>query len=184
MTDTIVFKKPDELKKYERNSRLHSQKQIEQIAASITEFGFTVPILIDDKNMVLAGHARLEAARLLDMKHVPTITAIGWSDAQKMAYVIADNKLAENSDWDMELLKQELDDLKNFELDLDLTGFTHEEIKKLIPPEVENFLNDQEKNKIDFSDVFSLLIYFDTEKQLMDCEKEYSGRGFLCKIIQ
>ena len=113
-----------------RNPRTHSHKQIEQIASSIQQFGFTLPILIDAKRRVIAGHARLEAARLLGLEYVPTICLDYLSEPQKRAYLIADNKLAENAGWDHELLALELHCLSELDLDFDLTitGFETAEI--------------------------------------------------------
>ena len=102
----------EDLIPYVNNSRIHSQDQINQVAASINEWGFTNPILIDEKNMILAGHCRLLAAQKLKLDKVPVIIARGWSEEQKKAYIIADNKLSLNSSWDDELLKL---DLKRFE---------------------------------------------------------------------
>ena len=113
-----------ELKPYKKNSRTHSDKQIEQVANSIKEWGWTIPILVDEENTVLAGHARLYAAEYLELPKVPCVVATGWSDDQKKAYVIADNKLAENSDWDFSLYYTELKDLNSAGFDLSLTGLT------------------------------------------------------------
>lgn len=88
---------------YVNNSRTHSPEQVEQIAISMREFGWTQPIIVDDENMVLAGHGRLMAAKKLKMEKCPVVRASNLSPAQKKAYVIADNKIAENSDWDKEL---------------------------------------------------------------------------------
>lgn len=106
-----------------RNARTHADEQVAQIMASIREFGFTVPILRDEAGTVLAGHARLTAAQRLGIKHVPVLTARGWSDAKKRAYVLADNRLAQNSEWDPGLLKVELADLHAANFDLELLGF-------------------------------------------------------------
>lgn len=89
---------------YARNSRTHSDEQVAQIAASIREWGWTNPILVDEDGGLLAGHGRLAAARKLGLTQIPTMVAKGWSEAQKKAYVIADNKLALNAGWDLELL--------------------------------------------------------------------------------
>ena len=98
----------DDLVPYARISRVHGEEQVSQIAASIQEWGFTVPILVDEENTLIAGHGRLLAAQKLKLKQVPVMVARGWSDAQRRAYVIADNKLTENSTWDEELLKVEM----------------------------------------------------------------------------
>ena len=132
----------DKLIPYAKNSRTHSDAQVAQIAASIKEWGFTTPILIDDQHSVIAGHGRLAAARKLGLKEVPVIVATGWTDAQKRAYVIADNKLALNSGWDNELLALELAELDEEGFDIGLTGFTDEEINALMPVEVTEGLTD------------------------------------------
>ena len=118
---------------YARNARTHSEAQVAQIAASIREFGFTNPVLIDEKGSIIAGHGRVMAARVLEMEHVPTIALRGLSDAQKRAYIIADNKLALNAGWDLDMLRVELDDLVGEGFDLDLTGFSGAEMSELWP---------------------------------------------------
>tara|TARA_R110000851_G_scaffold21900_7_gene65257 strand:- start:1987 stop:2577 length:591 start_codon:yes stop_codon:yes gene_type:complete len=120
----IEYVATDDLIPYINNSRTHSESQIKQIAASIREFGFTNPILIDEGGSVIAGHGRLVAAELLDLDEVPTITLEGLTEAQRKAYVIADNKLALNSGWDDELLKIEIETLKNLDFDLDILGWS------------------------------------------------------------
>ena len=97
---------------YVNNSRIHGNHQVKQIAASITEFGFTSPLLIDSLNNIIAGHGRLLACELLGIKEVPCVLVSGLTEAQKKALVIADNKIAENSDWDEDLLKLEIESLK------------------------------------------------------------------------
>ena len=129
---------------YARNSRTHSAEQVGQIAASIKEWGFTNPILVDEDGGILAGHGRTLAAQKLGLTEVPVVVAKGWSDAKKRAYVIADNKLALNAGWDNELLALELGELSDLGFDLDLTGFTDEEIQALIPEEVTEGLTDED----------------------------------------
>jgi len=117
---------------YARNSRTHSDEQVAQIAASIREWGWTNSILVDEDGGLIAGHGRLLAARKLGLTQIPTMVAKGWSDAQKKAYVIADNKLALNAGWDLEMLAVELGDLQGFDFDLMLTGFSDDELSKLL----------------------------------------------------
>ena len=113
---------------YARNSRTHSEEQIEQIAASILEFGFTNPVLVDDEGNILAGHGRVMAAQKLGMVEVPTIN-VGWMTArQRQAYIIADNQLALNAGWSKEILQLELTDLKVQEFDMTLLGFNLEQL--------------------------------------------------------
>ena len=127
----ITQREVDTLIPYVNNTRTHSQEQVQQIASSIKEFGFTNPILIDEKNGVIAGHGRIMAAQLLGIKEVPTITLTGLTEAQIKAYIIADNKLALNAGWDEEPLKIELQDLIDNDFDIDLLGFSKEEIAEL-----------------------------------------------------
>jgi DNA modification methylase len=117
------------------NARTHSRQQIEQIARSIDQFGFTNPVLIDGSNQVLAGHGRVEAAKLLGLEHVPTLRIEHLTDAEKRAYVIADNKLAEKAGWSDEILKIELQELINLDFDVELTGSSAGEIDVLLDGE-------------------------------------------------
>jgi site-specific DNA-methyltransferase (adenine-specific) len=121
-----------ELVPFAKNSRTHDDAQVAQIAASIREFGFTNPVLIDEVNGIIAGHGRVMAARKLKLTEVPCIRLSHLSESQKRAYVIADNKLALNAGWDEAMLKLELADLKALDFDLDLTGFNTDEIDALL----------------------------------------------------
>ena len=127
----IVYKKINELKPYENNSRTHDESQIKQICESIKEYGWTNPVLIDENNMIIAGHGRVEGGKKLNIKEVPCIVLSGLTEAQKKAYVIADNKMALNAGWNEELLKTELENLKELDFDLELTGFSKKELDKL-----------------------------------------------------
>lgn len=129
---------------YARNSRTHSAEQVAQIAASIREFGFTNPLLIDERGGIIAGHGRLLAAQKLGFDEVPAITLQGLSDAQKKAYVIADNKLALNAGWDDEMLRVEFMELQEMGFDLELTGFSLGEIAGLQVQELEEGLTDED----------------------------------------
>jgi len=117
---------------YARNARTHSDAQIGQIAASIREFGFTNPVLVDGSNGIIAGHGRVLAAGMLGMTTVPTIELAHLTETQKRAYVLADNKLALNAGWDQQLLALELADLKAMGADLGLTGFGEAELAALL----------------------------------------------------
>lgn len=134
LPDTLETIQIDALIPYARNSRTHSDAQVAQIAASIKEFGFTNPVLIDSNGGIIAGHGRVLAARKLGLTDVPCIRLDHLTDAQKRAYVIADNRLALNSGWDMEMLKVEFADLQELGFDLELTGFDLDEIKELLAP--------------------------------------------------
>jgi ParB-like chromosome segregation protein Spo0J len=116
---------------YARNARVHDDAHVAQIAASIREWGWTIPVLIDELDGIIAGHGRVLAARKLGYVNVPVLVARGWSDAKKRAYVLADNKLALNAQWDNTLLAGELSELRDAYA-LDLIGFTDDEFQKLM----------------------------------------------------
>jgi ParB-like chromosome segregation protein Spo0J len=126
----IKYKTTEQLIPYALNSRTHSESQIAQLAASIREFGFTNPVLLDGENGILAGHGRVMAARLLKLESVPTIEISHLSATQKKAYVIADNKLALNAGWDMDILSLEIEELKNCDFEIEILGFDESELAK------------------------------------------------------
>lgn len=137
-----------DLVKYKSNSRTHSKEQIEQIARSITEFGFTNPLLIDENNTIIAGHGRLDAAISSGLEHVPCIVLNGLSETQRAALVIADNRIAMNAGWDMEVLKGEIFMLNEANFDLSLTGFSGDEIAKFLFEEQEGLCDEDECNAL------------------------------------
>ena len=135
--DKVERRKLADISAYKNNSRTHSDLQIKQIAASINEWGFTVPVLVDETGQLIAGHGRVDAARLLGLEDVPCMVAAGWSDDQKRAYVIADNKLTDNGGWDDSILAAELQALGDVGFDLDLIGFDDLELASLIEDKTE-----------------------------------------------
>src|ERR1700722_8391770 len=122
----------DKLIPWATNPRTHSEAQVAQIAASIAEFGFNNPILVDTQAGIIAGHGRLLAARKLGLREVPIIVLDHLTDAQKRAYVIADNKLAENAGWDEDLLRIEIEALQDENFDVNLLGFEDVELAQLL----------------------------------------------------
>lgn len=128
----IEYIKVTDLKHYARNARTHSEAQIAQLIASIREFGFTNPVLVDENNELIAGHGRTTAAAQMGLADVPAIRLSGLTDAQKKALRLADNRLALNAAWDEELLRIELDELVSLDYDLDLMGFDEAEIEILL----------------------------------------------------
>jgi DNA modification methylase len=131
--DRAIIERPvTSLKPYTRNARTHSKKQIKQIASSIERFGFVNPVLVGNDDNIIAGHGRVEAAKLLGFKTVPTLEISHLSDAERRAYIVADNKLALNAGWDNELLSLELQGLLDDDFDLELTGFSIAEIDFII----------------------------------------------------
>lgn len=134
----IDYVKIGELREYSENPKIHEEKQIQQIAKSINKFGFTNPILVDEKSEIIAGHGRLLAAQLLKLETIPIIRLTHLSEPEKRAYRIADNRLAENGQWNVELLKLEFSEIEKLalnledELNLDITGFDFKEIDVLL----------------------------------------------------
>jgi ParB-like chromosome segregation protein Spo0J len=164
--EKIQQKNVDELIPYDRNPNIHPDSQIDQLANSVREWGWTVPILIDENDMVLAGHGRLFAAKRLEMKTVPCIVAEGWSEQQKKAYVIADNKLSENSQWDDALYFSELKSLSNDGFNVDLTGF---ENLDLVTDHNFDFSDDNYEPKADAEEfnqtIIQYVMIFDNKEQ-------------------
>lgn len=124
----LVEREVGSLRPYARNARMHSKRQIKQIAASIERFGFTNPVLVSDDGEIIAGHGRVEAAKLLGLRKVPTLALSHLSEAERRAYVLADNKLALNAGWDREMLAIELQGLIDLDFDVELTGFSLAEV--------------------------------------------------------
>ena len=132
----VVYQLTNELKPDPRNARTHPKRQVEQLVRSIDSFGFTNPVLIDENDVLIAGHGRLRAAKQLGLAEVPTIALRGLSEARKKALQLADNKIALNAGWDLEILKLELDDIGTIDVDFDLslTGFSSGEIDVVLKP--------------------------------------------------
>ena len=125
---SIEYREVTELRAYAGNARTHSKKQIRQVADSIARFGFTNPVLTADDGSVIAGHGRLQAAKLLGIQEVPTVRLSHLSEADRRAYILADNKLALNAGWDREILAIELQALVDLHFDVELTGFSLAEV--------------------------------------------------------
>lgn len=135
---------------YGNNAKKHSDKQITQIALSIKEFGFNSPILTDGDNGIIAGHARLQAAQKLGLSEVPRVSLQHLSDAQKKAYILADNRLGEfGTEWDFELLGRELESLEALDFDFTLTGFGAEDLEKFIDFKVDEIETEETKQEHD-----------------------------------
>ncbi|RXJ10439.1 nuclease [Lelliottia nimipressuralis] len=148
----IVYRPLKELTPYARNARTHSGEQVAQLVASIEEFGWTNPVLIDENGEIIAGHGRVLAAEAIGIVSVPTIKLTGLTEEQKRAYRLADNKLPQNARWDDVLLKSELRDLASGEFDLSLIGFSEEELNALLGDVQEiDFNKDEDSGGIDIN---------------------------------
>jgi DNA modification methylase len=139
---SINYKETATLIPYACNSRTHSDEQVTQIASSIKEFGFTNPILIDTDGGIIAGHGRVKAAALLKLNDVPTITLSGLTEAQKKAYIIADNQLALNAGWDLDMLKLEIEGLQELDFDTELLGFDKDFLDGLMEEQTEGLTDE------------------------------------------
>ncbi len=175
----------DRLIPYARNSRTHSDEQVAQVAASIREFGFTNPVLIDGEGGIIAGHGRVMAARKLGMDKVPCIRLAHLTEAQRRAYVIADNKLALNSGWDEKMLALELADLRDASFDLDLTGFSGKELDGLllIDGEAPGPGESASESGINYQEKFCILVDCSGED---DQRKKYDAlvaAGYACRVL-
>lgn len=154
---------------YARNSRTHSDEQVSQIAASIKEFGFLNPVIVDGDNGIIAGHGRVMAAKKLGMTEVPAVEASHLTDAQRRAYIIADNKLALNAGWDDEMLRVEFDELSAMGFDLDLTGFTHQEMFEIVTDKEFAPGTEDDQGKLDQLDPKLIVC--------PNCGEEFDSRG-------
>ena len=141
----VTYRKVEDLIPYARNARTHSDEQVARIAASIKEFGWTNPIIIDGENGIVAGHGRTLAARKLGLTEVPCIELKNLTETQKRAYILADNRLALDAGWDNEMLALELGDLKDAGVDLELTGFSDEELDELLATPTESVDGDEDE---------------------------------------
>lgn len=139
----------DDLIPYASNSRTHSEEQILQIASSIKEFGFLNPVLIDNDNGIIAGHGRVMAAKKLGLESVPTLLVDHLTEAQRKAYVIADNQLALNAGWDFDLLKVEIEGLQEIDFDVGLLGFDNSFIDNILDNNIFNPASEDEQGKLD-----------------------------------
>lgn len=178
--DKVERRKVSELIPYARNSRTHSDAQVAQIAASIREWGWTMPILIDEAGNVIAGHGRIMAAQKLGIEDVPCMTATGWSEAKRRAYVIADNKLALNSDWDSEMLRVEYNTLSDLGFDMSLTGFSDDEISSFAFEEDEEASLPEQK---ELNATFEVAVECTDEDEQEKVFNLLTKEGYKCRIL-
>ena len=163
---------------YARNSRTHSDAQVAQIAASIKEFGFTNPVLIDQDGGIIAGHGRTLAARKLGLGEVPCLRLAYLSEAQKKAYIIADNKLALNAGWDDEMLKVEINELSDLNFDLSLLGFDDVELAKLFDEDEK----EKDLKEESYSEVFNIIVECANESEQEKIFNRLDTEGYKCRV--
>jgi ParB-like chromosome segregation protein Spo0J len=165
--------KIDEIQPYERNPRIHSEEQIEKIAQSIREFGYVAPIIVDKNKVIVAGHGRYFALKKLGYQEVPVVVADWLTEEQARAYRIADNRLTELSEWDEELLRQELLELEDFDIDLDYL-----ELGKLVDLEEDGNISEMQMDRM-----YCLVIDFDSEEELQEAYERFTKEGYKCRPL-
>jgi len=172
---------------YERNARTHSAEQVAQIVASIQEFGFTNPILVDGADGILAGHGRLAAARDMGLKEVPVIVLDHLNADQRRAYILADNQLALNAGWDTDLLQMEVAALNLVDFDLSLLGFDDERIASLLDPDG----NDREEGPPtgaddpgkEYQQKYAVAVECADEAEQETVYEKLNGEGYACRLL-
>lgn len=176
----IVEKNIEDLIPYVRNARIHTSEQVTRIAASIKEFGFINPVLIDKNNGIIAGHGRVEAAKKLNMETVPCIFVEHLTETQKKAYILADNKLALDSGWDKEMLKIELEELSESNFDIDFLNF---DIDLNKDAELEIIENTTPEKEIAYKEQYGVIVMCKDEQEQEKIYDELSERGYDCKVV-
>ncbi len=170
--------KVEDLIPYVNNSRKHSDEQVAQIAASIKEFGWTNPILIDGEKGIIAGHGRLMAARKLEMSEVPVIELNHLTPTQKKALIIADNKLALNADWEQELLKIEIQALSDDDFNITLLGFDEIELGKMFDE-----MDEEDDIKAqNYNEVFNIIVECEDEAEQEKIFNRLNTEGYKCRV--
>lgn len=172
-------KKVSELIPYANNARIHSEQQVKQIAASIQEFGFINPVIIDKSNGIIAGHGRVMAAELLGIEEVPCVIVEGLTEAQKKAYILADNQLALNASWDYEMLKIEVERIQELDFDVEVIGFDDDIFNIFYPKDSEQSPVVEDEG----FDSFDVLVSFESEFEQKDFYEKIKSEGMKCKII-
>jgi hypothetical protein len=173
----------DQLKPYARNSRTHSANQVAALARSITRFGFTNPILAGDDGTIVAGHGRLMAAMSIGMKTVPVIVVSDWTDEERRAYVIADNKIALDAGWDEALLKLELGELAEAGIDLELTGFKEEELNSLFGAVADDIDNSEAAAPQLDGLAYSVIVRCDSEAHQGELLEQFEKQGLKTEAL-
>jgi ParB-like chromosome segregation protein Spo0J len=174
----------DRLVPYDRNARTHSPEQVAQIAASIQEFGFTNPILVDGKDGIIAGHGRLQAARELAMATVPVVVLDHLTPAQKRAYVLADNKLALNAGWDDALLAEEITALHLQDFDLSVLGWSDKELAGILDPDgIDDLPPGADDPGKEYEQKYAVAVECADETEQERVYEDLTARGMTCRLL-
>lgn len=164
------------LKPYERNAKIHSEEQVKKIADSIKEFGFVNPVLIDRDYNIIAGHGRVMAAESLGLDTVPCLYVEGLTDEQRRAYILADNRLGELGEWDMELVNVELMELQNTDFDIELTGFT-------LNTDGGGEVGVDSEPSFNYKEQYGVIVMCADEADQEAIYTALTGQGYECKVV-
>ena len=173
----------DELIPYVRNARIHTDEHVVQLAASIKEFGFNNPVLIDQDNLIIAGHGRVMAAKKLGIEEVPVVVLSHFTDAQKRAFILADNKLHDNSSFDYELLQIEIDDLKDSNFDLSIAGFDDLELNLDDSPGFDGLPEPGDAEMGGAEYIWGVIVTLDGEEGQVALLEKLTKEGYKCKAL-
>lgn len=174
----IEYVPVEDLIPYINNPKEHPEEQVNLIASSIKEFGFLNPIIVDKNNEIIAGHGRLLACKKLGIKEVPVIRAEHLTPIQVKAYRLADNRLTELGEWDMELVKVELENLMEMDFDIELTGFSLDDVELDVEEEEEEKIREVEDKS-----TFELVIEFNSEEELQEAYEKFTQEGYKCRVL-
>ena len=185
VAETIERRSVDSLVPYARNSRTHSEEQVAQLAAAMREFGFTNPVLIDESGGIIAGHGRVKAATLLGMASVPCITVTGLTEAQRRAYVIADNKLALNAGWDDDMLRAEIEEVVSLGITTDLLGFSADEIDDLLGDDGDDEADRREEKEKTLAEGinYQVIVQCPNETEQAQLLTRLEKEGYKCRAL-
>jgi len=169
----------ERIRPYKNNARMHSPAQVKQIAASIERFKFMNPVLVGDDGTIIAGHGRVEAAKQLGMKELPVLRFSHLTAAERRAFVIADNKIAENSSWNTDILREEFGVLKGDDFDLAALGFTDSEVLDVMEPERQR--TQKPEDIVDYQ--YRVIVECEGEQQQAEVATMLEGKGFKCRLL-
>jgi ParB-like chromosome segregation protein Spo0J len=181
MTDrqlVVTYLDPKRVKPSPHNAMKHSPEQIEQLAASMKAFGFTQPLLIDEKRMLIAGHGRLKAAMSLNLDRVPTITLAGLTPQKKRALMLADNRIPRNAEWDEKRLARELRALDGADMDLKELGFSAGELDRILEA-----VDGKDQGNVEYRESYSVIVEVPNEKSQAGLLKRLIKEGYKCRAL-
>lgn len=177
----VVKRRVADLVPYARNARTHGEAQLAQLVAAIRRWGWTIPILVDEKDMIIAGHGRVLAAQQIGMEEVPALVARGWSEEQKRAYVLADNQIPLGAEWDEDMLRFELNELHSLEFQITDIGFSDADLKKMLGSGEGEAGQDTTPQLAGLE--YRVVVECDDEAQQSELLERFEGEGLKCRPL-